>query len=51
MAEARQYWMLVYNETGGLFRVVVTANSPYDATQMIKGMYGSKCYSQNASQV
>jgi hypothetical protein len=34
------YWLWVYNDTGGMFKVTVRATSAYEAYQMVAGQYG-----------
>jgi hypothetical protein len=38
--EMRQYWALVSTGTGGMIKVFITADSPYNALQILKNTYG-----------
>ncbi len=45
------YWALVQTVPGGFMRVTVQADNPYNAYQMLLGMYGDRLISEHASQV
>lgn len=45
----RTWWANVQTVTGGFMRVTVQANTAYEATQMLRSMYGSKLLSESAS--
>jgi hypothetical protein len=38
--EMKQYWAFVAAGTGGFIKVFVTADSPYNALQILKNTYG-----------
>jgi hypothetical protein len=46
--QTRQYWAFVRTTTGGFIRVTVTADSWYNAQQMLKNTYGSNLMSDAA---
>lgn len=43
--------MLVKTDSGGIMRVVINADTPYQAHQMAKSMYGSLMISESANQI
>ena len=45
------YWALVETVPGGFMRVTVQADNPYNAYQMLLGMYGPRLLSESASLV
>ena len=45
------YWALVSTGIGSFMRVTIQADTPYNATQMLKSMYGSKLITDCANRV
>lgn len=43
--------MLVKNDSGGIMRIVMNADTPYQAHQMAKSIYGSNMISESANLV
>ncbi len=45
------WWAMVRNAQGGYMRVTVQADTAYNATQMLRSMYGSQLVSESANLV
>lgn len=45
------YWALVRTVPGAFIRVTIQADTPYNAIQMLKSMYGSQLISEFASPI
>lgn len=45
------YWALVSTGIGAVMRVTVQADTPFNATQMLRAIYGDKLISDFASAV
>ena len=45
------YWAFISVGVGATIRVTVQANSVYEATQMLKAMYGSQLISESAGRL
>lgn len=45
------YWAFVRVDTGAFIKVTVQADNPYNATQMLKAMYGPQLISESAALV
>jgi hypothetical protein len=45
------YWVLVRTVPGSFIRVVIQADTPYNAYQMAKAMYGDQLLSASAAPV
>lgn len=43
--EMKQYWAFVKTGSGGFIKVFVTADSPYNALQILKNTYGAQLQS------
>ena len=44
------YWALVSTGIGAIMCVTIQADTPYNATQMLKAMYGDKLITECANQ-
>lgn len=43
------YWAIVRTVVGGFMRVTVQADNAYNATQILKSLYGDKLISESAA--